>query len=241
MRACALVVVSLVLSAASRASDSCGAELKLQLVPGQAQAAVVSLKAFGEDHNRIYFYDTPQLSLLAKGLILRIRQGANNDLVVKLRPDSEKQFSDRTMQKKGFKCESEINAGVASPSFSTTRKLNQSSVPQTGEELEPLLTKGQRELLQDAGIVVDWAQVRRIVDIESTIWTVPSPSRPLTGLSLEFWKWKNGTSLELSTKSSADGATAALDELKSMLQQNHLDLNSVQQPKTTTALKSVAK
>ena len=241
VRACSLFVVSLMLAATLHAYDSCGEEVKLLLAPAQAQSAAASLNASHPERSQIYFYDTPKLDLLAKGLILRIRQGDDNDLTVKLRPASEQEFSARAAGNKNFKCEGEVIDGVESPSYSTKEKFDASSVPQTGAEVLASLSKGQRKLLKASGITVDWAHVRRIMVIQSLSWSVPSQSRQLDELSLELWEWPKGKSLELSTKVSADEGSATFVELKNVAKRNHIDLSPDQQSKTSTALRSMAK
>jgi hypothetical protein len=241
MRACTLFVGTFVFAAALHASDSCGEEVKLLLAPVQAQSAVASLNVSGPERSQIYFYDTPQLDLLAKGLILRIRQGADNDLTVKLRPASEQQFSARAAGNKNFKCEGEVIDGAESPSYSTKKKFDASSVPQTGEELLASLSKGQRELLKASGIMVDWAHVRRIAEIQSSSWSVPAQTPQLDKLSLELWEWPEGKSLELSAKVSADEGSATFVELKNVAKRNHIDLSPDQHSKTSTALRSITK
>src|SRR5271166_2707115 len=53
--------------------ETCDEEVKLLLSPTQVQAAIPALQARGVTHGRIYFYDTPGLDLLAKGVIRRFR------------------------------------------------------------------------------------------------------------------------------------------------------------------------
>lgn len=239
-RACFLAVMSLIFTTTLHASDTCGEEVKLLLSPSQVQSAVTSLNAAKQAHSQIYFYDTPGLDLLAKGLILRIRQGADDDFTVKLRPASEQKFSGRTTGKEGFKCEGEVIDGVEAPSYSMQSKYVQPSVPQTGDELATFLTKGQRQFLKASGVAVDWSKIRRVMDIQSTSWIVPQQP-PLGKSSLELWEWSNGKSLEISTKVAADAGSNAYVEFKNVAKRNHLDLSSDQRAKTSTALRSIAK
>src|SRR5271170_4390711 len=78
--------VLLCLGLALHAQDKCNIEAKLLLSPTQAQAAIASLNLEKETGGRVYFFDTSALDLLSQGLIVRLRQGADNDLTVKLRP-----------------------------------------------------------------------------------------------------------------------------------------------------------
>lgn len=237
---CCLIVVSLLFSATLHASDTCGEEVKLLLSPAQVQSTARSLKVVKQKESKIYFYDTPQLDLLAKGLILRIRRGANDDLTVKLRPASKQKVSARVADKEGFKCEGEVIDGEEHPSYSMQTKYDEGSAPQSGNELVSSLSKGQRQLIKDSEIVVDWAHVRRVIAIQSTSWAVP-PQSPFEKLSLELWEWPNGTSLEISAKVPPDSGNKAFVELKNLAKSNHLELSSDQRSKTATALQSIAK
>ena len=130
--------------------------------------------------------------------------------------------------------------GVERPSYSVQSEYVTASVPQSGNELASSLTKEQRQLLKASGIVVDWANVRRIMDIQSTSWKVP-PHAQFEKLSLELWEWPNGKSLEISTKVSPEAGSNAFVELKNVAKRRHLELSSDQRSKTATALQSTAK
>jgi hypothetical protein len=75
--------------------ETCSEEVKLLIAPTQVQAAILALQARGETHGRVYFYDTPALDLLSKGVILRLRAGEEIDLTAKLRPVSGRDSSIR--------------------------------------------------------------------------------------------------------------------------------------------------
>src|SRR5437868_5091768 len=111
MRLFVLLLVAGSFSLELKAQESCNVEAKLLLVPTQAEAAIPLLHATGELRTRIYFYDTPSLDLLSKGLILRLREGANGDLTVKLRPLNGKHFSGSSGRGERYKCEVEITGG----------------------------------------------------------------------------------------------------------------------------------
>ena len=66
--------------------ETCSEEVKLLLSPTQVQAAILDLQAGEEAVGRVYFYDVPGLDLLASGVILRLREGAEIDITAKLRP-----------------------------------------------------------------------------------------------------------------------------------------------------------
>ena len=145
--------------------------MKLLLSPTQVQAAIAALQARGETHGRVYFYDTPALDLLSKGVILRLREGAEIDLTAKLRPVSGEKFVDPSGGRERYKCEVDLNDGVENQSFSVQKKYVAAKVPETGEEMFQLLSEGQKKLLEDSKVQIDWKRVKRIAEIQSTSWT----------------------------------------------------------------------
>jgi hypothetical protein len=221
-----------------QAQESCNIEAKLLLAPTQVQAAIPLLHATRELRTRIYFYDTPALDLLSKGLILRLRQGASGDLTVKLRPPLGKQFSDPSSGSERFKCEVEITGGEENGSYSVGTKYNAAHVPETGKELLHTLSPGQKRLLEESQIQIDWTKVKQVAAIQSTSWTVHAQA-PLKKFNMELWEWPNGRVLEVSTKVAPNAGRAAYAELESLAKKNGLALSAVQQSKTTTALEEM--
>src|SRR5262245_34303838 len=86
-------------------------EVKLTVVERQEDAV---LEQFGLDRNeadrrRIYFFDTPKLSLFKKGVVLRAREtaGEGSDSTVKIRPVDPKLVDASWRAKNGFKLEAD--------------------------------------------------------------------------------------------------------------------------------------
>jgi hypothetical protein len=220
------------------AQETCDAEVKLLLSPTQAQAAVAALQAHRELHRRIYFYDTPDLDLLSKGVILRLRQGEEIDLTTKFRPPSGEKLVDPSSRREHYECEVDLINGVENPSFSVQNTYSSAKPPETGEALFGLLSAGQKQLLKETKVQIDWKRVKRITDIRSTSWTThANPS--LGKLSLELWEWPNGSILEVSTKVTADAGKATYVELRELAKKDGLALNKNQQAKTTIVLEEI--
>jgi hypothetical protein len=235
-----MLLVAAPLSVEMKAQESCGVEAKLLLVPTQMEEALRLLHATGELRTRIYFYDTPSLDLFAKGLILRLRVGGNGDLTVKLRPLNGKNFSGSSSRGEKYKCEVEITGGVEGRSYSVATRYRTSQVPESGTELARLLSPGQKKLLGDSQIQVDWTKVKRVADIQSTSWTVRGKA-PLNKFSMELWEWPQGGRpneriLEVSAKTGPETGDAAYSELESLAKKRGLALSAMQQSKTATAL-----
>jgi hypothetical protein len=222
-----------------KAEESCNFEAKLLLVPTQVEAAIPLLHATRELRTRIYFYDTPALDLLSKGVILRLRQGGTGDLTVKLRPPDGKQFSDPSSGNERYKCEVEITGGVENRSYSVGTRFSAGHVPETGRELVHLLSPGQKRLLEDSQVRIDWAKVRRVADIQSASWIVRAQA-PLNKVGMELWTCPNGRILEVSSKAAPDAGRAAYTALESLAKRKGLALSPVQQSKTATALEEMS-
>jgi hypothetical protein len=188
MRFYVVSLIAVFLCVDLKAQESCNSEVKLLLVPTQVEAAIPLLHAARELRSRIYFYDTPALDLLSKGVMLRLRVGANSDLTVKLRPLTGKQFSNPSSGSERYKCEAEITGGVEGRSYSVATGYRVGHVPETGPELLHMLSAGQRRLLEQSQIQIDWPKVTRVADIQSTSWTVRAQA-PLNKFSMELWDW----------------------------------------------------
>jgi hypothetical protein len=224
-----LIVISL------HAQKICSEEVKLLLSPPQVQSAITALKARQETHGRVYFYDTPALDLLSNGVILRLRDRAEVDLTAKLRPLPGDKFVNPSGVRDDYKCEVDFNDGVATESFSVMNKYLTAKTPVTGEEIFQELSEGQKRLLRDAKVQIDWKRVKRIAEIQSTNWTSRAKP-PLGKLSVELWEWSGGSILEISTRVAPDGRLAAFVELRDLANKKGLALDTNQSSKTAIAL-----
>jgi hypothetical protein len=216
--------------------ETCDEEVKLMLSPNQVQAAIAALGARGEIDGRIYFYDTPKLDLLSSGVILRLREGAEIDITAKLRPVSGEKFVDPTGGREAYKCEVDLNGGVEAQSFSVQKAFPDAKIPETGPELFQLLSIGQKKLLEDSKVQIDWKRVRRVANIRSTSWTARTKG-PLGKLSLELWEWPGGSVLELSTRVARDAGQTTYGELQELAKKDGLALSKDQHSKTAIALR----
>ncbi len=230
-----LAIVSI--ASTLHAQQPCSEEVKLLLNPAQLQTVIPALQATGKTQGHIYFYDTPNLDLLSKGVILRLRVRAEIDLTAKLRPPSGEKFTDPSNGR--YTCEVDLNDGIENQSFLVQNKYLSAKAPPTGEELFHLLSDTQKQLLADSGVQIDWKQVKRIADIQSTSWTART-KQPLGKLSLELWEWPGGKILELSTRTTTDTGKATYAALQNLAQKNNLALSPVQRAKTSVALEAIA-
>jgi hypothetical protein len=232
-RTCAI----LLLTCATAAQERCAAEVKLLLSPAEVSAVVAALKLAKETKGQVYFFDTPALDLLSKGVIVRLRQGANNDLTVKVRPPENKKFADPSAGREDFKCELDLTGDKAVQSYSIRSQYAGSQVPDAGQDISNMLSDGQRKLLKETTISIDWTRVKKVANIRSTVWETKS-QRPFDKLTLEFWEWPVGSILELSTRVEADKGPPTLAELRRLANARGLAVSPSQRSKTSMVLET---
>jgi hypothetical protein len=231
--------VLLCFGSALHSQDRCNVEVKLLLSPTQTQAAVTLLNFEKEAAGRVYFFDTNALDLLSQGLIIRLRQGADNDFTVKLRPSGDTTSFVPSGIGVGFDCEIDLIGGVAGSSYTVQSKYTATHVPATGIEISNLLDAGQKKLLKEAHVSVEWTRVKRIADIQATSWqTKAQPG--FRKLTLELWEWPGGRILELSTKVGPNAGPSTYPELQRLVKTKGLSLNATQRAKTGMVLETLA-
>ena len=233
------LLATLLIATSLHAQEICSEEVKLLLSPQQVQSAITALKARQETHGRVYFYDTPALDVLSRGIILRSRDRAEPDLTVKLRPlPGDKSFDSSGVRDDDYKCEVDLNDGIENESFSLANKYISANAPVTGEELFQQLSEGQKKLLRDSKVQIDWKRVKRVAEIQSTTWTSRA-NPPLGKLSVELWEWAGGRLLEVSTKVAQDAGQATFAELRDLANRNGLALDTNQRSKTAIVLRQI--
>ena len=171
-------------------------------------------------------------------MVLRLREGAEIDLTAKLRPLSGETFVDPSGGRERYKCEVDLNDGVEAKSFSVQKRYVDAKMPETGEEVFQLLSAGQKKLLEDSKVAIDWSRVRRVADIQSTSWK--TDAKPDLGkLSVELWEWPGGRILEVSTKV-APVSGSQLIRTAAAREEQGLAVSRDQRSKTAIALRSIA-
>jgi hypothetical protein len=176
---------------------------------------------------------------VAKGVILRLREGAEIDITAKLRPLSGEKFLDPSGGRERYKCEVDLTDGVENHSFSVQNRYVAAKVPETGEEFFQLLSQGQKQLLEGSRVQIDCKRVKRIAEIQSTSWKTRAQP-PLGKLSLELWGWPSGSVLEVSTKVAPGAGQSTYVELRDLANKHGLVLSLNQRSKTAIALGQIA-
>jgi hypothetical protein len=234
----ALIGAGLLLAPVLHAEEKCPVEVKLLLSPTTAQSAIAALNFERETPGRVYLFDTAALELLKQGVIIRVRQGAKNDLTVKVRLPKDSQQTDHSRLGGLFPCEIDRTRAGANISYSVGRKYKMMKAPETGEDISILLSASQTQLLHAAQVSIDWARVMRIADLNLTKWETAAQS-PTGKLALELWEWPGGKILELSAKTAPDADASKYTELERLVRLNNLSLNASQDTKTSMVLEAL--
>ena len=235
----ALIAAVLILAPALRADGECPVEVKLLLSPPTTEAVITTLGFVNETTGRIYLFDTQALDLSMQGVIVRVRQGAKDDLTVKVRLPKSSQAVDEPRLRLRFPCEIDRTRAGAYTSYAVGRKYAATKVPEFGNDIYSLLNASQLELLREAHVSIDWARVRRVASINSTTWETTAQS-PSGKLALELWEWPAGRILELSAKAGSDAEASKYAELERLVKMNNLSPSASQDTKTSIVLESLA-
>jgi hypothetical protein len=225
------------------------AELKLTVPETQHYGTV---RALGIDPleariRQVFFFDTPDLSLNAAGVVVRARriQDAAADTVVKLRPVDPASIHKNLRRDPAFGIEVDAMPGgfVCSASFKarTTNDLVKDTTSGT-RPLRKLYSKVQRAFFAEHapdGIGLDDLAVLGPIPV---LKLKLNPSGFGRKLAVELWTYPDGTRiLELSTKCPPGEAFQVAAEARAHLASVGVDLSGKQQTKTATALRYFAR
>ena len=238
MRAFVLTCVVLSFSSALRAAEECSVEVKLLLPPPTVQRVIGSLGFEEQVTGRVFFFDTGDLELLKQGVIVRVRQGANNDITVKARTPAGDTKIGASQLRQHFPCETNRTRDREDTDYSVGRKYTVRQVPEMGRDISRALSPLQKRLLREARASVDWDRVKRIADVKVTKWEATAQS-PFSKLTLEMWEWSTGNILELSAKVKPDAGPSKYTELQRLVEMKGLASSPSQGAKTSIVLETV--
>ena len=163
---------------------------------------------------KVYFYDTPELALFAKDLVLRARvtDGDDDDSTVKLRPLPLPDIPARWSATDGVRIELDVVGNKQVPSAKLDGEPDRGEIEQVEHgalELSKLFTKAQEAIVADelpSGTSLNDLAVLGPVDARK--WELPPETFPHK-LSVEEWSLPDGTHfVELSFKVVPDEARA---------------------------------
>jgi uncharacterized protein YjbK len=196
---------------------------------------------------KVYFYDTKDLALYGKDLVLRARvtEGDDDDSTVKLRPVDLANGEASWRQIDGIR----IELDVVGKEHVSSAKLD--GEPDRGEieaveakhrEVGSLFSWKQEQLIADYapdGISLHELEVLGPVDARK--WDLEKPEGFPHTLSVEEWSLPDATHfIELSFKVSADEANDAQTAFRALLTRLQLNVAGDQTPKTPRVLKFFA-
>ena len=195
---------------------------------------------------QVYFFDTPDLSLNTRGVVVRARrvQGRHGDSVVKLRPVVPAELPKKRRKTPRFKVEVDAMPGGHVCSGSLKESVGNADVRRavTGvRSLSSLFSDAQREFLAEHapdGPALDELAVLGPLLVLKLRFRVEGFERRLDA---ELWLYPdNSRVLELSTKCDPGEAFQAAAETRAFLSGRGIDLFGEQETKTAKALKYFA-
>jgi hypothetical protein len=217
------------------AQETCSTEVKVILASPAPQPAVSAFGFRKEAAGVVYFFDTDSLDLLLQGVVIRIREGSNNDLTVKLRPPNGNAARDYSQLRERFPCEVDRTPTAEIESYAIGRQYTAAKLPEIGTDVYSLLSNSQKQLLKAARVAIDWSRVIRIATVNSTRWRTSRRS-PYGKLALELWEWPAGKILEVSAKASRAQDESKHLDLQALVESKGLFISPDQNTKTTTVL-----
>jgi hypothetical protein len=219
-------------------------ELKLT-VPEEEQRTTVTalgLDPLDAQIRQVFFFDTPDLALNAKGVVVRARrvQAKGDDSVVKLRPVVPQELPDDLRKADGFGVEVDAMPGGFVCSASMKRTLEAGAVKKavSGEKkVRKLFSKQQRAFFEanaPEGLGIDDLTILGPIFVLKLRFPAKGLGRKMVA---ELWLYPdNSRILELSTKCLPSEAFEVAAEARTYLLERGVDLSGEQQTKTRTAL-----
>jgi hypothetical protein len=225
-----------------RGADS--AELKLTVPDSEQRSAVAALGMDPLDAQirQVYFFDTPDLALNRRGLVVRARrvQQRADDSVVKLRPVIPDKLPASVRKSRSLVVEVDAMPGgyVCSASLKGAPAANGVKAVAAGDQpIRKLFSKEQRAFFTThapEGIGLDDLSVLGPINLLKLRFSPRGYSRRLVA---ELWLYPDGSRiLELSTKCAPTEAFDVAAETRAFLAKQGVDLYGEQHTKTRTAL-----
>ncbi len=224
------------------------AELKLT-VPDTghyATAVALGMDPLDAQIRQVYFFDTPDLSLNRRGIVVRARrvQRKGGDSVVKLRPVVPDNLPKRLRKSPGFTVEVDAMPGGFVCSGTLKESVDNDHVREVvggGGELGSLFSKQQREFLSkhapDAPGLEELSVLGPILVLKLKF----APEGLGRRLVAELWMYPDHSRvLELSTKCAPGEAFQVAAETRAFLSSRGIDLWGEQETKTVKALEYFA-
>jgi hypothetical protein len=225
-----------------RQADSVELKLTVPMSDRSRGATALGVDPLEAQIRQVYFFDTPDLSLDGKGLVVRARrvQKKGDDSVVKLRPVVPAELPSEVRESASFGVEVDVmpSGHVCSGSMKNTLKAPSVREAVTGARpIRKLFSKEQRELFSayaPEGLTLDDLSILGPIFVLKLRFSPEGYDRKLVA---EVWLYPdNSMLLELSTKCAPGEAFQVAAETKAFLIENGIDVGGEQETKTRKAL-----
>ena len=228
--------------------DADSVELKLTVPESEHRSALQALRLdpLTAQIRQVFFFDTPELALNKKGVVVRARriQGKPDDSVVKLRPVVPEVLPEHLRALPGFGVEVDAMPG----GFVCSGRLKEAvgaagvrSIVAAGGPVRKLFSRDQRKLFAahaPEGIALDDLSILGPIFVLKLRF---KPGRLGRRLVAEMWLYPDGSRLlELSTRCAPSEAFEVAAELRAFLVAEGVDLSGEQETKTRKALRYFA-
>jgi uncharacterized protein YjbK len=223
-------------------------EFKVTVLPEEEASVQAELRDAGVSpvRRKVYFYDTPELALFAKDLVLRARvtDGDEDDSTVKLRPLPLPDIPGRWRTTEKVRIEVDVVGNRQVPSAKLDGNPDRGEIEQVEHgdlALGKLFSKPQEALIEDglpSGAALDALAVLGPVDARK--WELPAATFPY-GLAVEEWSLPDGTHfVELSFKVEPAEAQSAQQAFHALLERLIIGPEGDPDPKTPKVLRFFA-
>jgi hypothetical protein len=229
-------------------SDSVELKLTMPLADRSRAAAALGVDPLDAQIRQVYFFDTPDLALNKKGVVVRARrvQNRDDDSVVKLRPVVPKELPKDVRLSPNFGVEVDAAPnGTYVCSGSMKRRMDATIVKAAvlGDiPLRKVFSKEQRALYAahaPEGLELENLAILGPITVLKLKFAPEEYGRKLVS---ELWLYPDNTMLlELSTKCAPSEMFQIAVETRTFLTDNGIDLSGEQETKTKKALEFFSK
>jgi nitrogen fixation protein FixH len=219
-------------------------EIKATVAEHQIDAALAhyGLTVDNDDERYIYFFDTPDLTLLREGIIARARRivGEEHDSTVKFRPVVPAEIPAKWCKHRGFKIEADASEKGVVKSASFTMPVEKGLIKRVAagdKSVAKLFSKEQERFLADmADRKIDFESLAVLGPLQAHRWQFTDPGCPWE-ITAELWKREDGDRLmEFSIKAPIVQAAAAIGGFRAFVAEVGAQRDADEQSKTRWAL-----
>jgi hypothetical protein len=224
-------------------------ELKVTVSEQKERAAneAFKLDPMEGQQRRIFFFDTEELSLFEKGLLLRAREvkGAADDSTVKIRPIDPESIGAKWRRLDRFKLEADGvgDRRIRSASLSVEQGDDEIRAVARGQRaIKKLFSEEQEAFLAEMSPVpVDFGALTVLGPVNALRWKVKQKGLPYD-ITVEEWTLPSGRDLlEVSIKVPTAQESAASADFDSFLKRLSLEPQGGQETKTRIALEELSR